>query len=307
MLARDPIGPGYAFGTGRPLDQSNVVIDDVWFIDELSHSVSADLNAGFLGTAEIWTDVARDIVNFIVHVLPSADVRYQLDWAPAGVTKRVYGLGASFGGAAQLIAAAYRPELFEGVMLVDGMTAPRVNSLGDYLTNGLGPFFRTGDALKRRDRWPSRQAARQALSQALFFQKWDPAMFDLYISHGLVPVDNDRPDRAVRLATAPWSEAIIFCEPFEAARGWDLLPKVQVPVGFLMAADPERTMGESITREVVWRPPLSRNERSRTAEHLIIQQNPREVADSAWRFLQTMSAGWGTREQILDDYQIAKL
>jgi pimeloyl-ACP methyl ester carboxylesterase len=311
LLARDPASAGYMFGTTELLAQSHVVIDDIWMFDEAMHAASADLNAGLLGTAEIWTDLGRDIVNFALHVLPTAKAAgssapWQLEWAPVGAAPavKIYGFGASFGGASQAIAAHYHPEVFEGVLLVDGMVAPRVHPLAKFRKEGLGPFFRARDALKRRDTWPSREDARKLMEQVEFYQRWDREIFELWISHGLVPVDYARPDGEVTLATSPWCEAVVFSEPYEAPRGWDLLPSIRVPVGFLMAHDAERTLGDAITQELVWRPPLARNERATDADHLIVQESPTTVADSAWRFLQTLSAGqWGSGpEEIRASY-----
>lgn len=306
LITRVPDAVGYQFGTTRLLSSPYAVIDDIWLFDEASHAASCDLNAGLLGNAETWTDFGRDIVNFAAHVLPFAKVQppsslpWQLEWSTEGTSPavKIIGLGASFGGAAQVQAAHTRPDLFQGVFLVDGMVSPKIVPYEQFQREGIETFIRARGALSRRDYWPSRAAARKALGSLAFFQAWHPNIFDLYISHGLVPVDYARPHGPVRLSTPGWAEGTVFCEPYAAGRGWDMLPNMKVPVGFLMAANAERTLGENITNEVVWTPPLARNERCVKEGHLILQENPKVAADSAWRFLQTIGAGeWGSSSE----------
>ena len=76
-----------------------------------------------------------------------------------------------------------------------------------------------------------------------------------------------------------------------------------------MAGDPERTLGESITQELVWRPPLARNERLIGTGHLVMQEDPSQTAAAAWRMLHTLAAGeWGlSREEIRASCMHAKL
>ncbi len=87
----------------------------------------------------------------------------------------------------------------------------------------------------------------------------------------MTPVDPSKPDGPVQLATPPWCEAAIFAEPTALAEGWDRLPELAVPVGFVMAGVATATMGQDLTREMVWRPRLSKNERMMDAGHLVSQ------------------------------------
>lgn len=175
------------------------------------------------------------------------------------------------------------------------MVPPRLITRERFEREGMAPLFRARDSLKRRDTWESREAARKAFSKIPMYQQFDPRTFEVTISHGLVPVDASKPDGPVMLATPPWSEVSVFVEPTSPSRAWDKLSTLKVKTGFLMARDPERTMGPELTQELVWRPPLARNERLIDADHLLVQQNPSATAQSAWRFLQTLSAGeWGS-------------
>lgn len=146
-------------------------------------------------------------------------------------------------------------------------------------------------ALKRRSHWPSRSAASEAVRSNAMFKSWDDAVFDLWLSHSLVPSDPSNPDGAVELATPTWAEAAVFSDPHSTLRGWDQLAQLTMPTGFLMAGDEVWMTGEDMANEMVWRPPRARNERFMDASHLLIHEQPREAAEAVWRFLTTLQAG----------------
>lgn len=86
------------------------------------------------------------------------------------------------------------------------------------------------------------------------------------MKYGVIPTGNGE---EVHLATPPWAEACVFSDPRAPQRGWDLLPKLQIPVGFLMAEDTQWMGGPKLQRELVWRPPRARNEMVIGAGHLV--------------------------------------
>lgn len=302
ILERKTPPPGVVFGTEHPLrNKAEVLIDDIWFFDDVNHAQSFDLNDGHLGDVEFWEDNGRDQLNFILHILPALKAKggpapYQPGWYPEGEypTVPVIGFGQSLGGAGHVFSALARPDVYAGLFLGDPMVPPRMITRERFEREGMAPLFRARESLKRRDTWESRSAAEKAWSKIKMYQDFDPRIFATTISHGLVPVDPSQPNGAVTLATPPWSEVAVFVEPWSPVRAWDKLTKLKVKTGFWMARDPERTINAELTQELVWRPPLARNERSIDADHLLVQQNPTATAQSALRFLQTLSAGeWG--------------
>ena len=107
------------------------------------------------------------------------------------------------------------------------------------------------------------------------------------------------------MSTPKWCEAIVFGEPTGLHEGWDKLPELQVPVGFLMAGKIGGPLTEKIAASLVWRPKDARNERVMDASHQvrvgstsrgsltddsvqIVQEKPHELADALWRFLGTL-------------------
>lgn len=287
-------------------------------MDHWNHGVSVDLNEGRLGAAEVWDDVGRDILNFIVHVLPGAkestSLSWQLPWQAEGAapTVRVLGFGGSYGGLGHIMAAHARPDVYYGLFLADSLIQPRALTRADLSADNEEDVgtSRVRGAMKRRDAWPSRAEAAKTWLKLPFYRAWHPEVFDLTLSHGLVRVgaygdtdtqgDPEIDDAPVVLATPTWAEASVFIEPVSSGRAWDMLPNLKVPVAFLVAQNrfPPRLQGE-----MVWRAPLSRNELLLKTGHLCLQENPPAVADAAWRFLQTLVAGaWGTREEIRASY-----
>lgn len=280
--------------------------------------MSVDLNEGNLGSAEVWDDVGRDILNFILHVLPHAKrqsvLPWQLPWLPEGTSPaiKVIGFGGSYGGLGHVMAAHTRPDVYHGVFLADTLIMPRALDRADLSADNEEDVgtSRVRGAMKRRDAWPSRAEAARTWLKLPFYKAWHPEVFAVTLSHGLVRVgtygdtdtqgDPNVDDAAVVLATPTWSEASVFIEPVSSGRAWDMLPSLQVPVAFLVA---QNRFPERLQTEVVWRPPLARNELLTDTGHLCLQENPPAIADAAWRFLQTISAGaWGSGDEIRSEY-----
>jgi pimeloyl-ACP methyl ester carboxylesterase len=276
LLARDSTTPGAVFGTAAELGPTTVEIDDIWLLDDANHAASVDLNAGRLGDVQAWRDDSRDVLNFVTHVLPGVYASegrpgWQLAWTdarPANMPK-VVGIGHSFGGNALVQAAAARPDLFESLFLVDPMVPPHYVPYERWLKERLNVYALSAGAIRRRTHWPSRAEAAKAMRAQPFFAAWDKDVFDLYVAHGIVPVDYNQPEGEVTLATPAWCEAAVFTEPEGVAHGWMALPKLTCPVGFVMANIPVATYGEEKTRDMVWRPPRARNERFPDAGHLV--------------------------------------
>lgn len=123
------------------------------------------------------------------------------------------------------------------------------------------------------------------------FTTWDAEAFELFLSHGLVPIDPKKPDGEVTLATPRWAEAAIFSDPYGPQRGWDKLLELTVPAGFLMAGNASWMGGPKVAAEIASRAPRARNERIMEAGHLLVQETPTEAANALWRFLTTLAAG----------------
>jgi hypothetical protein len=154
-------------------------------------------------------------------------------------------------------------------------------------------------ALVRRDRWPSRAAARAAFAANPFFAAWDPAMLDIYVAcalHGAGPVC---------LKTSNVQEAILYESriPFEL---WELVEGLHpaVAVRWVMPAGRSIFGGDpAMAQSLVWRRPANSSNVIIDAGHMvgavsdfgeahelrhapqIPQEQPRELAQDLFNYL----------------------
>jgi hypothetical protein len=124
-------------------------------------------------------------------------------------------------------------------------------------------FWRPVITMRRRTTWKTMSEA-LSVRNTPFFKTWHDEVFEIWETHHLVPCAE-----GVTLATPSWAEAAVFSETTGLGEGWDALPELEVPVGFLMAGDATATLGEELTSEMVWRPPVVANERVMDAGHLV--------------------------------------
>jgi len=123
------------------------------------------------------------------------------------------GIGHSIGGTSLLFASAERPELFERNVLVDPVALAR--NWMKLAASPNPPSNRLAEgARKRRQVWPSREAAREKWCEKELFADWVPEALDLYLAEGLA----DRSDGQVELKCSGEIEGAIF----EATGSFDL-------------------------------------------------------------------------------------
>jgi pimeloyl-ACP methyl ester carboxylesterase len=184
------------------------------------------------------------------------------------------GAGHSFGGAATLMAAARRPELFASVLLLDPVIMdPEMLKL-------VGKRRHSGGMLaavtrRRRRMWASRDEAVELWVKHAFFKDWTPRARALYAEFGLA----DRLDGQVELKCPPEVEATIFeyggsLEPLPVAH------RISAPTLFVHAA--RGTFEEHVYADVAARMPRARVE-SLDVGHLMLMEQPAVVVDALLR------------------------
>lgn len=99
-----------------------------------------------------------------------------------------YFVGHSLGGYLSLLAAARRPDLALGVVMLDSPLLPqwmaRAVQVGKAF--GVGERFSPGRVSKRRrQQWPSLDAATQHFASKPAFARWAPGVLDDYLACGL--------------------------------------------------------------------------------------------------------------------------
>jgi len=96
-------------------------------------------------------------------------------------------VGHSFGGFVSLMAAARAPQLVRGVVLVDSpiLGGWRATTLGVMKSTPLVGSLSPGSvSQKRRNSWPSQEAALEHFRHKKAFAKWDAQVLQDYIAHG---------------------------------------------------------------------------------------------------------------------------
>ncbi len=117
-------------------------------------------------------------------------VQQLIDFTQAEVEKAgepAFLVGHSFGGFVSLMAAARAPELARGVLLVDSpiLGGWRATTLGVIKSTQLvGSVTPGAISSKRRNNWPSQQAALEHFRYKKAFARWDPQVLQDYIEHG---------------------------------------------------------------------------------------------------------------------------
>lgn len=159
-------------------------------------------------------------------------------------------VGHSLGGAVGMLAAYRRPDLARCVVMLDSPVVSGWRAWVWRLVKLLGLRERLspgGIARRRRNVWPSREAAYEHFIAKPIFQAWAPGALDDYLDHGLKP----HPD-GVQLRFDRDVEAEIYSTlPHDMDRA--LRNPFPVPVGFVAGTDSAelRQAGLEATRRLV--------------------------------------------------------
>lgn len=159
-------------------------------------------------------------------------------------------VGHSLGGAIGMMAAWRRPELARCVVMLDSPVVAGWRAWLWRLAKALGAGRKLspgGVAERRRNIWPSREAARAHFLAKPIFQAWAPGALDDYLTHGLKP----HPD-GVQLRFDRDVEAAIYSSlPHDMGR--ILRQSFPVPIGFVAGTRSEelRQAGMKATRRLV--------------------------------------------------------
>jgi pimeloyl-ACP methyl ester carboxylesterase len=159
-------------------------------------------------------------------------------------------VGHSLGGAVGMLAAFKRPDLARCVVMLDSPVVAGWRALAWRAAKTLGLRYRLspgGVAQRRRQVWPSRQAAFDHFFAKPMFRAWAPGALDDYLEHGLKPHADgvqlrfSREVEAAIYSTLPHDMDRILRRPFP------------VPVGFIAGDDSQelRQAGLGATRRLV--------------------------------------------------------
>ncbi|KAF9069692.1 Alpha/Beta hydrolase protein [Rhodocollybia butyracea] len=286
--------------------ETQSLVQELWVWDVVSHGDSALLNKGKLTTMMYTRTVARDLLTFLTHFLPtsfsSAPLPVHLDRVPQPEVERrlrsgflgsdsprlpICAFGHSFGGAVSPMAALSHPSLFASLFLVDPVILyPTVDIF--YV-----PHFLALGALSRRAVWKTREEARKGFLQSPFFRAWDPRVLELYVEAGLYQDE----DGLIRLKTSPVQEAIIFNDAeIGAPEVWtrlhrqELDPRIKLRWAMHGPGHPQLDARPNATQHRVWlRPENSSHFVVEDCSHLIVHEKPEVLGKEMEKYLKEIS------------------
>jgi len=156
------------------------------------------------GEAYAWTEFVDDLIALAERLV-----------AEQGGEPVALGMGNSFGGLVTAYAATQRPELFARVAMLDPVLHPPPHVVEELLAALPGEaresFASRGNPLaaaarKRRQVFPSREAAFDGWRAKAMFAPFEPGALDLYVAEGL----RERRDGQVELKCSGEVEASVF-------------------------------------------------------------------------------------------------
>ena len=200
-------GPGpllhFSHATGFNAETYRTILSP---LAERFHIVASDLRGhGFsslpAGIATDWRIYRDDLVQILAAL-----------HAPAILS------GHSMGATVSLMVAAERPDLVKGIVLFEPVMIPRTAQLVRIAAHGIGrpiPNPLAEGAARRRDSFPSFEAALKAYTGRGAFKTWPQESLVDYLHGGLIPAPDGH---GVRLACTPAWEAQTFrMTPFGAS------------------------------------------------------------------------------------------
>lgn len=104
-------------------------------------------------------------------------------------------VGHSLGGFLSLMCAARHPQLARAVLLLDSplLGGWKAQALRAVKTSQLvGSISPGAVSRKRKNRWPSREAALEHFRHKKAFARWDPQVLADYVAHGMHDEDGER-------------------------------------------------------------------------------------------------------------------
>ncbi|MEO6031583.1 MAG: alpha/beta hydrolase [Burkholderiaceae bacterium] len=197
----------------------------------------------------------------------------------------VYLVGHSLGGYLSLMAASRRPDLALGVVLLDSplLSGWKVRALQFAKATGLSERFSPGHvSRRRRQHWPSVEAAYQHFATKPAFARWASGVLHDYMAAGLEPHGKEQ-----RLAFHREIETAIYNNlPHHIARQLRAHP-LQCPLAFVRGTESAevRQVGLAATTR------LARGRVSSIqGSHLFPMEKPAETAAEVVRWIETLAA-----------------
>lgn len=197
--------------------------------------------------------------------------------------EQVIGIGHSLGAVATMYAAVKRPSLFRALVLIEPVfLTPQILQMAAAHPEQALLMPMVQSALRRRDRWPSRQAAFDRFRSKDVFANWsDDSLWD-YVNYALVEDGSE-----LTLAFPREWEAQIYATPPQAV--WDTIPQITQPTLGIRAAQTDTIFPEAWQ---LWQKlqPQATFLQIENAGHMLTMERPLPVAEIILDWLKQIDA-----------------
>jgi len=211
-----------------------------------------------------------------------------IHFAETHVDEPAFFVGHSLGGFLSVLAAAKRPELARAVLMLDspiigGLLTPTIQ-LAKF--TGWGARFSPASvSVRRRQHWPTRDAAHKHFAGRASFARWDPQMLNDYIQSGIEPSQPPL-ERGYTLSFRRDVETAIYNTIAHDIPGFLRKHPLQCPLAFIGGTQSTevRQVGMSATER------LAEGRVSWIAgTHLFPFEQPRETVAEALKWLEELA------------------
>lgn len=193
----------------------------------------------------------------------------------AQLAPRAIGIGHSSGATSMLAAAGLAPERFAALVAIEPVL---YDATGDTGSSFLGSEFLAGAARRRRDRFASRDEARERLRAKPPMAGFDAAAFDAILAGALV----DAADGGVALRCPGEREAWCY-EGAAALDLWALAKRITAPL--LLVLGEHSAVAPKFREQLAAALPSVTIETIPGGTHFVALERPREVGAAIGRFL----------------------
>lgn len=197
----------------------------------------------------------------------------------------VVGIGHSSGAVATVHAALRRPDLFRCLVLIDPVFLPPM-ILGLLAANPTliheVPVVKR--AKHRRYRWSSRQEAFERFRSKRVFQAWPDELLWDYVNHA---THQDQSGDIVLTYSREWEVRIYSMVPLDI---WQLLPDLAHPLLAVRGANSDTLFPEAWQK---WQQlqPHATFVQFENADHMVLMEQPNQLAETILHFLRQQGAG----------------
>lgn len=191
----------------------------------------------------------------------------------------VIGIGHSLGAVATMYAALQRPELFRTLVLIEPIFLPKaILTAVEADPEIIKEIPLIKNTSRRRDRWPSREAAYEHFRGKSAFELWpDEALLD-YVNHAM---HEDEDGDIVLSFSRQWEVRFYTLPPLDV---WEVIPTIEHPTLAIRGSKSDSLFPEAWRRWQQLQPQATFVE-IEEAGHMVVMERSEAVAETILAFI----------------------